>query len=279
MTSRESLSTADGAIAGWVTGTGTPVLLLHGGPGLSFEYLGELADELGHGFRVAAFQQRGLAPSTSEGPFTMAQALGDVLAVLDVLGWEQAVLVGHSWGGHLALRCAAAHPERLLGVLAVDPLGIAGDGGEAAFEAEMAARTPKADRERATELDRRAMAGEGSEEDVLESLALLWPAYWADPASAPPMPPIRSSVDAYAGLHAEIAPGLEEVVAALGEGRVRYGVVAGAGSPLPWGQSARATVEVSPAAFLEVVPGAGHFPWLEVPGSVRSALRRLLTFD
>jgi pimeloyl-ACP methyl ester carboxylesterase len=44
----------------------------------------------------------------------------------------------HSWGGHLALRLAAAHPERLLGVLAVDPLGIVGDGGMAAFDTEMA---------------------------------------------------------------------------------------------------------------------------------------------
>jgi pimeloyl-ACP methyl ester carboxylesterase len=140
MTQRESFTTADGAIGGWVTGEGTPVLLAHGGPGLDFDYLGALADELGHGFRVAAFQQRGLAPSSSEGPFTMTQALADVTAVLAALDWSEAVLVGHSWGGHLALRFAAAHPERLLGVLAVDPLGIAGDGGEAAFEAEMAAR-------------------------------------------------------------------------------------------------------------------------------------------
>lgn len=279
MTDRQAFTTADGAITGWVTGDGTPVVLAHGGPGLSFDYLDGLADELGDGFRVAAFQQRGLAPSTSDGPFTMTQALADVIAVLDALQWGQAVLVGHSWGGHLALRFAAAHPERLLGVLAVDPLGIAGDGGDAAFEAEMAARTPKADRERATELDERAMAGEGTEEDALEGLALVWPAYWADPRNAPPMPPVRSSVQAYSGLMAEIKPGLDEVGTALGAGRVPYGVVAGAGSPMPWGQSALATVELSPRAFLEVVPGAGHFPWLEVPGSVRGALQRLLVGD
>jgi proline iminopeptidase len=279
MTERKSFSTADGAIGGWVTGDGTRVLLAHGGPGLDFDYLAELADELGDGFCIAAFQQRGLAPSSTDGPFTMAQALADVTAVLDALGWSEAVLLGHSWGGHLALRFAAAHPERLLGVLAVDPLGIAGDGGEAAFEAEMAARTPKADRQRATELDERAMAGEGTPEDVLESMTLLWPAYWADPAAAPPMPPMRSSIAAYAGLHAEITPGLNAVAAALGEGKVRYGIVAGAGSPLPWGQSALATVELSPRAFLEVIPAAGHFPWLEVPGSVRGALQRLLAGD
>jgi pimeloyl-ACP methyl ester carboxylesterase len=279
MTDREAFTTADGAISGWVSGDGPPVVLVHGGPGLSFEYLDGLADEFGAGFRVAGFQQRGLAPSTSDGPFTMTQALADVIAVLEALEWAQAVLVGHSWGGHLALRFAAAHPERLLGALAIDPLGIAGDGGEAAFEAEMAARTPKADRERATALDERAMAGEGTEEEALEGLALVWPAYWADPGNAPPMPPIRSSLKAYSGLMAEIKPDLDEVATALGAGRVPYGVVAGAGSPMPWGQSSLATVELSPRAFLKVVPGAGHFPWLEVPGSVRGALQRLLAGD
>jgi pimeloyl-ACP methyl ester carboxylesterase len=32
-------------------------------------------------------------------------------------------VVGHSWGGHLALHLLLAHPDRLLGVVAVDPLG------------------------------------------------------------------------------------------------------------------------------------------------------------
>jgi len=102
-------------------GDGTPVLLVHGGPGLSYEYLDGLAAELGAGFRIAAFQQRGLAPSTLAGPFTIAQAIDDVIAVLDGLGWQQAVLVGHSWGGHLVLRVAATRADRLLGVLSVDP--------------------------------------------------------------------------------------------------------------------------------------------------------------
>jgi pimeloyl-ACP methyl ester carboxylesterase len=265
-----------GTLGGWVAGDGVPVLLLHGGPGLSYEYLDDLADELGTGFRVAGFQQRGLEPSTVEGPFTIPQAIDDVIAVLDGLGWSRAVLVGHSWGGHLVLRIATAHADRVRGVLAVDPIGVVGDGGTAAFEAEMGARTPKEGRERAEKLDERAMSGEGSADDGLEGLAIMWPAYFADPDNAPPMPPIRMSVEAYSGLVNEMLEGLDEVAAELGTGAVPYGVVAGAASPIPWGQAARTTAELSPRAFLTVVPGAGHFPWLEVPGSVRSALQRLI---
>jgi proline iminopeptidase len=264
-----------GTLGGWVVGDGAPVLLLHGGPGLSFEYLEGLADELGAGFRIAAFQQRGLEPSTLAGPFTISQAIDDVIAVLDGLGWPQAVLVGHSWGGHLVLR-AAAHPDRLRGVLSVDPIGVVGDGGTAAFEAEMGARTPKAGRARAQELDESAMAGEGTTEDALEGLAIMWPAYFADPDNAPPMPPIRLSVEAYSGLIDEVGEGLDGVAAALATGSVPYGVVAGAASPIPWGQAARTTAELSSRAFLTVIPAAGHFPWLEVSGSVRTALQRLI---
>jgi len=270
-----TVSVAGGALGGWVVGQGPPVLLLHGGPGLSYDYLDGLAAELGSGYRVAGYQQRGLEPSTIEGPFTIAQAIADVVAVLDELAWSRTLIVGHSWGGHLALRFAAAHPERLLGALAVDPLGIAGDGGMAAFEAELLARTPKDGRERARELDERAMAGEGTAEDGLESLAIVWPAYFADPWRAPAMPPIRMSVEAYSGIAGELTAGTEEVSAQLATGGVPYGVIAGAGSPMPWGQAARASADIAPQAFLTVVPAAGHFPWLEVPGSVRDAMNRL----
>jgi pimeloyl-ACP methyl ester carboxylesterase len=266
---------AAGALGGWVLGQGEPVLLLHGGPGISYDYLDQLAEELGPDYRIAAYQQRGLEPSTLEGPFTLAQAIADVLAVLDELGWSRALIVGHSWGAHLALRVAAAHPRRLLGALAVDPLGIVGDGGMAAFGAEMVARTPKESRERARELDERAMAGDGTAEDGLASLRMMWPAYHADPENAPQMPAIRMSVAAYSGIIGEVRTGTEEVAAALAGGEVSYGVIAGAGSPMPWGQAARATAELSPRAFLSVVPAAGHFPWLEAPGSVRAALERL----
>ena len=277
MTTRDVLTVdaAGGQLGGWITGAGPPALLLHGGPGLSFEYLDELGDELATDFRVAAYQQRGLAPSTTDGPFTVAQAVDDAVAVLDALKWEQAFVVGHSWGGQLALRLLAARPDRVTGALAVDPLGVAGDGGLAAFEAEMGARTARDERKRARELDDRAMAGQGTPEDFLESLRLAWPAYFADPENVPPMPPMRLSAEAYSGIINDVTEDIDRVAAALAETDVPYGVLAGGASPMPWGQAARATVDLSPHAFLKVVAAAGHFPWLDEPGCVREALIRL----
>jgi pimeloyl-ACP methyl ester carboxylesterase len=264
-----------GRLGGWVSGEGDPVLMLHGGPGLGYEYLDQLAAEFGDGFRIASFQQRGLPPSTEQGPFTVAQAVADVISVLDALGWQRALIAGHSWGGHLALRFAAAHPERVVTVLAIEPLGIAGDGGAGGFVAELAARTPAADRARARQLDDAVAAGTGTPDDALESLRLLWPAYFADPVHAPPMEPFRLSTAANVGLLSDLPNGLDAVPAALAAAGTRCVFVVGAGSPLPWGQAAGASAEAVPGAVVHVIPGAGHFPWVEVPGSLRGPLRSL----
>ena len=72
-------------------------------------------------------------------------------------------------------------------------------------------------------------------------MEIWWPSYFADPARVPPMPAMRTSVPAYAGISAEMLDGLQDVAARLADGRCPYGVLAGAASPIPWGQAARAT--------------------------------------
>src|SRR6266487_2040176 len=92
-------TTQDGEalIAGLRAGDGPPVLLLHGGPGLGFDYLCDLAEELAEENDVAWYQQRGQAPSAVEGPYTVATDVEDARRVLDALGWETAYVVGHSF--------------------------------------------------------------------------------------------------------------------------------------------------------------------------------------
>src|SRR5262245_4881133 len=228
-----TVATRSGQLSGWVVGEGPRVLAIHGGPGMSYDYLDDAVAELAGGYRVATFQQRGLAPSTERGEFTVAEAVADIAAVLDALGWQSAFLMGHSWGGHLVFHAAAAIPDRLAGVLSVDPLGAVGDGGAAAFGAEMLARVPEADRERARELDEKDDAGTATPEENDEAFSLFWPSYFADPASAPPLPRVEFCQPANQGLWHDVEARLPDVEASLPSITVPFGVVVGELSPMP----------------------------------------------
>jgi pimeloyl-ACP methyl ester carboxylesterase len=105
---------------------------------------------------------------------------------------------------------------------------------------------------------------------------LLWPGYYADPASAPPMPSfIRISGQAYgatiASVVEQLAGGFSEK---LREVRVPAVFVLGAASPMPVSQGQQ-TAELMPGGEVQVVPGAGHLPWHEQPGCVARALTRV----
>jgi pimeloyl-ACP methyl ester carboxylesterase len=248
---------------------------IHGGPGMSFNYLDDAVTELATRYRVATYQQRGLPPSTTDGSFTLAEAVADITAVLDGLGWDSAYLMGHSWGGHLVFHGALEIPDRLLGVLSVDPLGAVGDGGMAAFGAEMAARVPERSRARAEELDAKDTAGTATPEESLEALSLFWPSYFAAPSAAPPMPTLELSQQANLGLFTDLFARLPELEASLPTITIPVGVLVGGLSPMP-PSAGRDTADRIPGAWAHVEPEAGHFVWHEVPGSVRVAMDRLV---
>ncbi|WP_031340878.1 alpha/beta fold hydrolase [Xanthomonas maliensis] len=55
--------------------------------------------------------------------YTLASALGNLLLVADALGWERFDLLGHSLGGGIASLLAAAAPERIASLVAIEALG------------------------------------------------------------------------------------------------------------------------------------------------------------
>ncbi len=259
-----------GEVVGWVGGVGPEVLLLHGGP--VSNYLEPLAAEFRDGYRVATYQQRGLAPSTLAEPYDVATHLADVIAVLDHLGWERAIVGGHSWGGYLLLHLITTHRDRVAAALVVDPLGGVGDGGFPAFDDEMRRRTPPDEVERADLLDQRVMEGVATDAEALESLRIFWPAYFPSPDRAPAFPALQFSAR-LAGLTLQSAvdemSGLESRLAGC---RVPTTFVHGALSPMPLAASAATAEVIGTAAQVVVVPDAAHFLWMDVPGCLRQPL-------
>jgi pimeloyl-ACP methyl ester carboxylesterase len=270
-----TVDTGSGELSGWVSGEGPRVLAIHGGPGMNYDYLDDAVVELATRYQVATYQQRGLPPSTEEGEFTVAEAVADIAAVLDGLGWDTAYLMGHSWGGHLVFHAALGIPERLDGVLSVDPLGAVADGGAEAFGAEMLARVPEPTRGRARVLDQKDTAGEATTEESLEALSLFWASYYGDPASAPPMPRVALARAASLGLWTDLAERLPDLESSLPSIRVPLGVLVGELSPMP-PSAGTDSAERIPGAWSQIEPGAGHFVWYEAPGCILAAMDRLV---
>ena len=111
------------ACAGPPVGAGeATVLALHGISASHMAYR-TVARELGRRMRASLLvpDLRGRGRSAHlPGPFGFRAHVADLLAVLDHMGAERVVLVGHSSGAYLAARLAAQHPERAAGLVLLD---------------------------------------------------------------------------------------------------------------------------------------------------------------
>jgi pimeloyl-ACP methyl ester carboxylesterase len=95
---------------------GTPMILLHGYSD-SLHSFDLLAPHLPESLRAIAVTQRGHGDADRpDGGYTPEQHAADAAAVLDALGLEAALVVGHSAGGYTAQRFALDHTERTLGI-------------------------------------------------------------------------------------------------------------------------------------------------------------------
>jgi pimeloyl-ACP methyl ester carboxylesterase len=102
-------------------GSGQPVLLLHGLASNARIWDGVAPRLVGAGLRVVALDLRGHGASDQPGSgYDFASVGRDLAAALDGLGLERPVLVGHSWGAHVALQYAAERPGALAGLVMVD---------------------------------------------------------------------------------------------------------------------------------------------------------------
>lgn len=104
------------------SGTGPAVVLIHGNPGYSADFELGAIDALSGNHRVIAIDRPGHGDSDRADNIDtveeQAQLLHDELAKLEI---KKPILVGHSWGGSLALAYALAYPDDIEGMVLVAP--------------------------------------------------------------------------------------------------------------------------------------------------------------
>ena len=95
-------------------------MLVHGLGGTSAVIWGPVAGELEDEFTVVTYDLRGTgAGGRPPGPYSLADFVGDLRTVVEELELERPALVGHSFGGSIALAYAAEYPDEVAAVVSV----------------------------------------------------------------------------------------------------------------------------------------------------------------
>jgi proline iminopeptidase len=276
--------TADDGCRLWTaqTGTGAPMVLCHGGPGL-WDYLEPVAELLGDLAHTVRWDQRGCGRSERRGPDTVARSVADLDAIRQHLGVPHIDVLGHSWGATLALRYALAHPERVNRLIYVAGTGIDPDHTwKPAFRRSMIRRIRGADAERWRELDCR----ERTPAEDREYAILQWSADFVDLATARQhaermaTPWLGINWEHSRSINTEIRQYLNEHnVAALCRAlAVATLIIDGDQDPRPrW--AVDSLHQALPNAQRVIIAGAGHLPWVEDPDGFRQAVARFVRQD
>jgi pimeloyl-ACP methyl ester carboxylesterase len=104
-----------------VAGTGDPVLLIHG-TGVAATFFPTMTQPSLAQYKLIRFHRRGFAGSSrAPVPFSMKEQAADAAALLKGLGIARAHIVGHSFGGCVALQLALDQPSLVRSLVVMEP--------------------------------------------------------------------------------------------------------------------------------------------------------------
>ena len=260
-------------------GSGPDVVLLHGFPDTPHSY-GPLQDALvAAGFRVTAPWLRGYERETivAGRPYDALTIGRDALALLDALGLQRAVLVGHDWGALIAYVAAALQPQRVHALVTL-----------AIPHPSVLRRTPSAvwgvRHFFALKLPWAAASARRNDLAYLDRLYSRWAPNWTGPVRDESLAHAKQALASPETLDGAIAyyraiplgkgPALLESAPAV------PGLIVGGTEDIIGSELFTQTAALLPAPSRAlIVPGAGHWPHLEsrelVTGEVLDFLARV----
>jgi pimeloyl-ACP methyl ester carboxylesterase len=263
-----------------VVGHGYPLALMHGGPGADHWTLlpfRQLADR----FSLVFYDHRcnGRSTGAPVDSMTWENLTADADALRERLGFERWAVLGHSFGGHVALEYALRYPSRLSHLVLLDT------GGDSRWSRENAADllarrgySPKK-----VDLVRRMFNGEIEPDEMLPILMQIGDAYSFKPSLRVTFRDLmrgewrtkmRPEALIFAGRH--LLNGWT-VMDRLGEINVPTLVMAGHDDFLFPPEHQLELAAGIPNAHLQIIERAGHNPHAEQPTAVMEAVRAFIT--
>ena len=174
-------------------GEGTPVVVLHGGPGAHHDYMRPGFDGIGRGRELIYYDQRGGGQSAvpRDVPVGWTEQVADLEALREHWELDRLTIAGYSWGGLLALLYAVERPERVARLALVSPAPAwraAREGFEQAFARRNLDPTFQEERRRLRESGLRERDPAAFQQRIFE---LSVAAYFYDPVRARELTPFR----------------------------------------------------------------------------------------
>jgi len=273
-----SFTTSDNVTLNYETlGHGDPVVILSGGPGFAVGYMKPVAEVVARHHQAVMFEQRGTGRSAVAGydSLTFDSAVADLDALREELKVKKLTIVGHSWGGMLAMLYAQAHPDRVERIVLIDSGGPSIEFMES-FSKNLAARATAEDLDTAAYWRDPERRKANPHHAAVEALKARTPAYFYDR---------RKGLEFAKQLHDD---GYDpRVFSALGRSFDKYDVrdgmkkldvpvliIHGRNDPLIAGEELHAGIPGSKLVWIEK---SGHFPWLEQPVAFRNAIEPFLS--
>ena len=249
-----------GATVGYTDSGGDgPVVVFSHGLLMNHTMFAPQVEALRDGYRVITWDERGHGEAEHDGTWSFWDSADDVLALLDHLGIEQAVLAGMSQGGFLSLRATLSAPDRVRALVLIDTQAGVEDPAVVPLYQGMtdawAADGPSQD---TLDFAAAAILGPGADDES-------WKAHWAS------LPNHRSPQVMHPLLTRD------DLTGRLGEITCPVLVIHGdADASIPSAKAEELVAKLPNAEPLALIPGAGHASNLTFPDEVNAAIRPFL---
>ncbi len=240
-------------------GEGLPCLVMHGGLGFDHTYLHPSLDRLGDALQMVYYDHRGNGRSGRPPKDTMthAQFAADAEGLALHLGFDKVAVIGHSYGGFIALEFALRYPHRVSHLILLDTAPAMNYGEEIMANAV---------RKGATEEMLAVLNEEWSSDDAMrQRFPLIWSLYFKnfDPAVANRL--IENAILTVAGGAREGEMASYNVTPRLGEIHTPTLILVGRDDFICPPSQAHILHEGIPNSELVIFENSGHLPWVEEP--------------
>lgn len=268
-----------------VMGNGNPIIVIHGGPGLSQDYLLPHMATLAESNLVIFYDQRGCGLSTGEvnaDSIRIEVFLDDLESIRKTFGFKKITVLGHSWGGFLAMQYALTYPEAVEKLILMNTMPASHEGWSLFHKEQLQRLAPYQHELKAIRESKNFMQGDPV---TIESYyRMIYRTYCYNPENADLINLQKSPKASYNGwkiyeiFHQNVISRPFNFHDQLKQLNIPAIIVHGDVDPIPSLTAVKINESISDSKYF-LIENCGHFPYVEAPDVLFKNLNDFLHSD